>query len=170
MTTHYAEKCPELKFVQADVRNYPKKVEDESKKDTEDPRAQHFYDETYDAVIDKACFDAVLCGDYSGPNSNNYLSEVDRVLKHDGIYVSITYGVPDSRLRHFSPKGNQEQYAWGSDVKIMRIAKTTYKKSEVVDAGKSVTKDDGKNFHYVYVMKKKGVPKASQVEAAADDQ
>ena len=136
MTEHYKERCPQLKFECCDAR-----------------AMKNFEPGIFDAVIDKACFDAILCGDYSGPNSANFLKEIDRVLKDDGIYISITYGVPESRLRHFTPKvGNS--YNWGSDLKTMRIAKTTYKKSEVVDAGKAIKMDDGKHFHYVYIMKK----------------
>ncbi len=46
-------------------------------------------------IIDKACFDAVLCGDNTGPNSEAFLNEVHRVLNPNGIYINISYGIPE---------------------------------------------------------------------------
>ena len=53
LRTRYKEKCPALVFKQCDARNMSE-IEDGS----------------FDAVIDKACFDAILSGDSSGPNSD----------------------------------------------------------------------------------------------------
>ena len=55
MTDKYKEKIPELIFKQADVKNM-----------------SDFEEGTFDAVIDKACFDAILSGDGSGPNSEMF--------------------------------------------------------------------------------------------------
>ena len=141
MESHYSEKMPMLKWKQADARNMK----------------EDFEAGTFDAVIDKACFDSVVCGDYSGPNSKLFLSEVDRVLKDGGIYISITYGVPDNRIRHFVPK-TSPSYNWGSSIQTMRVAKLTVKTSDLIkeniEGGKKIDKDDGKNFHYIYIMKK----------------
>ena len=60
-----------------------------------DARSLQFEDGTFDAVVDKACFDPVLCGDNTGPNSEAVLNEVHRVLSPHGIYINITYGVPE---------------------------------------------------------------------------
>ena len=150
MTEHYAEKMPQLKFQQADVRNLQ----------------GVFESGTFDAVIDKACFDAILCGDYSVANSKLFLAEIERVLKYDGVYVSITYGVPDNRQKYFVPK-NAELYTWGSTVQIMRVAKITQSTKEAISTGEKIDKDDGKFFHYVYIMKKEGAPEP--VEKTEDD-
>tara|TARA_B110000285_G_C14850415_1_gene479665 strand:- start:304 stop:465 length:162 start_codon:yes stop_codon:yes gene_type:complete len=53
MIVRYKEKCPALVFKQCDARNMSE-IEDGS----------------FDVVIDKACFDAILSGDSSGPNSD----------------------------------------------------------------------------------------------------
>ena len=45
----------------------------------------------FDAVIDKACFDAMLCGENTGPNSEAMLNEIHRVLSPNGVYICITY-------------------------------------------------------------------------------
>ena len=108
MNEYYATRMPDLKFVAADVRNMQ----------------EVFEAGTFDAVIDKACFDAVLCGDYSGPNSKLFLSEIDRVLKYDGVYISVSYGVPDNRAKYFAPR-NGPGYKWGNQVTTHRVAKLT---------------------------------------------
>ena len=56
----------------------------------DDVRSLQFEDGTFDAVIDKACFDAMLCGDNSGPNSEAMLNEIHRVLSPNakwGLYL-----------------------------------------------------------------------------------
>ena len=73
-----------------------------------DVRSLQFEDGCFDAVIDKACFDANLCGDGCGPNSEAMLNEIHRVLSPNGVYICITYGVPDNRLGHL----NKKEYDW----------------------------------------------------------
>ena len=91
MTNYYKEKIPSMSFMKADAKNMS---ELETGK--------------FDAVIDKACFDSVLCGDNSGPNSEAMLNEVYRVLNNGGVYICITYGVPEKRLSYF----NKKEYEW----------------------------------------------------------
>ena len=55
MQEYYKEKIPKLQFKQMDARSL------------------QCQPGVYDAVIDKACFDAILCGDNSGPNSEEML-------------------------------------------------------------------------------------------------
>ena len=62
MSEHYKEKIPQMSFKQMDARSL------------------QFEDGTFDAIIDKACFDSILCGDGSGPNSEAVLNEIHRVL------------------------------------------------------------------------------------------
>ena len=73
-----------------------------------DARSLQYEDGSFDAVIDKACFDSILCGDGCGPNSEAYLNEIHRILSPNGVYICITYGVPDNRLGHF----NKKEYDW----------------------------------------------------------
>ena len=108
-----------------------------------DVRQLQFEDGCFDAVIDKACFDATLCGDNSGPNSESMLNEIHRVLSPTGVYICITYGVPENRLSYF----NKSTYEW--TVFTQKVAKPTISTSTVVAAGE---KDDNKNFHFIYVM------------------
>ena len=73
----YKEKIPNLAFKQMDVRSL------------------QYDDGTFDAVIDKGTFDSILCGDGSGPNADQMLSEIYRVLSPTGVYICITYGLPE---------------------------------------------------------------------------
>ena len=110
-----------------------------------DARSLQFQDGSMDAVIDKACFDAILCGDNSGPNGDAFLNEVHRVLSPNGVYISVTYGVPENRLPYFSKK----DFDW--TVFTQKVAKPTISTSVVVAEGE---KDDNKNFHFIYIMRK----------------
>ncbi len=61
-------------------------------------------------IIDKACFDAVLCGDNTGPNSEAFLNEVHRVLNPNGIYINISYGIPEQRVSYWTKKEHDWKY------------------------------------------------------------
>ena len=87
MTEAYKEKLPNMPFMKMDAKNM-----------------SEFETGKFDAVIDKACFDAILCGDNSGPNSEAMLNEVYRVLNPGGVYICITYGVPEKRVNYFMKK------------------------------------------------------------------
>ena len=84
-----------------------------------DVMALQFEDGIFEAVIDKACFDAILCGDSAGPKSHEMLSEIHRVLSHNGVYICISYGVPDNRLKYFEDK----HFDW--TVTTEKVAKRT---------------------------------------------
>ena len=79
----YKEKCPNLPFKQMDARSL------------------QYEDGTFDAVVDKGTIDSILCGDGSGPNADQVLSEIYRVLSPTGVYICVTYGLPEQRLGYF---------------------------------------------------------------------
>merc|ERR1711968_155952 len=62
--------------------------------------ALDFPDETFDVVIDKGTLDSVLCGEGSTANTAKMCSEVSRVLKPKGVFLIVSYGVPDNRLNY----------------------------------------------------------------------
>jgi UDP-glucose 6-dehydrogenase len=55
----------------------------------------------FNVIVDKGTLDSVLCGDNSEPNAIKMLSEVYRVLTSNGIYICITYGDEEHRLKYF---------------------------------------------------------------------
>jgi len=59
-----------------------------------------YEDKTFDLIIDKSTIDALLCGDYSFLNVALMTKEIQRVLKTGGIYMIISYGMPENRLFH----------------------------------------------------------------------
>ena len=73
------------------------------------------------------------------------LNEIHRILSPNGVYICITYGVPENRLGYF----NKKDYDW--TVFTQKVAKPTISTSTVISAGE---KDDNKNFHFVYIMRK----------------
>ena len=109
-----------------------------------DVRSLSYDDATFDAVIDKGTFDSILCGDGSGPNADQMLGEVHRVLSPNGVYICISYGVKESRMAYFQKK----EFDW--TVSHHMVAKPTISTSTVVS---TETRDD-KNFHWVYIMRK----------------
>ncbi|KAI3717653.1 hypothetical protein L1987_69407 [Smallanthus sonchifolius] len=72
---------PHLKYIQMDVRDM-----------------KAFEAGSFDAVVDKGTLDSLLCGHNSKPNAAKMLEEVERVLKKEGVYILITYGIPTYRL------------------------------------------------------------------------
>jgi len=73
----YKDKYPNMPYKQMDVK------------------ALAFQDNSFEAVIDKGTLDSILCGDGSGPNAAQMLSEIYRVLTPNGVYICISYGVKD---------------------------------------------------------------------------
>ena len=58
-------------------------------------------DESFDVVIDKGTLDAIICGDEATCFPDKVLLEVNRVLKKDGVYICITFGMPENRMDYF---------------------------------------------------------------------
>lgn len=51
-----------------------------------------FADNSFDAVIDKGTFDALYTGSESLPTVKHGVQEIERILRPDGKFVSITFG------------------------------------------------------------------------------
>ena len=66
-----------------------------------DAKQLKFEDKTFNVVIDKACLDAILTGDQAVDNYEKVLNEIHRVLTPEGIFINISYGVPEARLKFF---------------------------------------------------------------------
>ena len=69
--------------------------------DVEDIHHMSYPDESFDVVIDKGTLDAIICGDEATCFPDKVLLEVKRVLKKDGVYICITFGMPENRMDYF---------------------------------------------------------------------
>lgn len=98
---------------------------------------------SFDAVIEKGSLDSILCGDRSNIMAKRMLTQIHRVLKADGIYISISYAPPENRLRFF----NQAEFTW--NIFEYRIAKP------ILSTTAAMSKEDSHTIHYVYVCIKK---------------
>jgi hypothetical protein len=94
----------------------------------------------FDGAIDKGCLDSILCGEGSTANAAKYLKEVSRTLKPNGVFVVVSYGVPDHRSNHL----DKVEYGWSVDV-------TTVRKPQI---GTVHPAEDETAVHYVYTMRK----------------
>merc|ERR1712232_1101281 len=65
-----------------------------------DGRALEFGDATFNAIVDKATLDSILCGEGSTHNAQKMLQECARVLKPDGVYIAVCHGQPTYRTTY----------------------------------------------------------------------
>lgn len=70
--------------------------------------------------------------------------QVARVLKPNGVYFVVSYGVPDNRLSYLE----NEDYSW--TVTVHTVAKPTVSATAVPDT------KDANSVHYIYVCVKGG--------------
>jgi SAM-dependent methyltransferase len=68
-------------------------------------------DASFDAVIDKATLDSLLCGENSTANTGRYVGEVCRVLKPGGVFIVVSFGTPENRLSYL-----EGEYGWQTTV------------------------------------------------------
>jgi ubiquinone/menaquinone biosynthesis C-methylase UbiE len=82
----------------------------------------------------------MLCGENALPIVDKMINEVYRVLSNDGVFIIVSNGDENNRKNLF----NLEMW----DYQMMEIEKPS--KVVVLD------EKDPKNYHYIYVLSKKG--------------
>jgi len=107
--------------------------------------ALDFGDESFDAVIAKGLMDAILCGEGSTANVAKMCMEVSRVLKPSGVFVIVSYGVPENRMQYLEI----DDYAWS-------VTSHTVPKPTVSASAAGGDTKDANAVHYVYVCTKGG--------------
>ena len=109
-----------------------------------DVRKLGYESAVFDAVIDKATLDSLLCGENSTANSGLYVKEVARVLKPGGVFIVVSFGAPENRLSYL-----EGEYNW--TVTVSAIPKPTINAAGLAEAA-----SDPAQSHYVYVARKEG--------------
>ena len=111
-----------------------------------------FKDKTFDVVFDKALLDTILCGENALLVVEKMMKEIYRVLKDEGYYIIISNASEDGRKLMFDT--NLWEYS------VMEIEKP----SKVL----VIEDKDPKNFHYIYVLKKKIIEPPKEEQAPAE--
>eukprot|EP00918_Siedleckia_nematoides_P098784 GHVU01216113.1.p1 GENE.GHVU01216113.1~~GHVU01216113.1.p1 ORF type:complete len:204 (+),score=33.51 GHVU01216113.1:96-707(+) len=57
-----------------------------------------FESSSFDAVIDKAALDAMMCGEQSSAAVPAALRHITRVLRPGGVYICVSFGMPSLRM------------------------------------------------------------------------
>jgi ribosome biogenesis GTPase A/SAM-dependent methyltransferase len=110
MREKYAVTHPGLKWEKSDVRDL-----------------HEFDDRTFDVVVDKACFDALVCdeGDPWHPNERTVadmtaaVRATSRVLKNTGTFISIGFQQPHFRKRYL--KLESDCFGWENNMQTFPI-------------------------------------------------
>ena len=100
-----------------------------------------FQEGEFNIVFDKALLDSILCGENALDTVKIMLKEIYRVLIDEGYYIIVSNSDESTRKDLFDDK------MW--EYKFLEIPKPS--KMIMLDE-----KDkDPKNFHYIYILKKK---------------
>jgi len=84
MEERYKVKCPLLQYKVMDVLEM-----------------KEFKNGEFDAVIDKATFDSIICHDQSQKQAEIMLTEIYRVLCSTGVYICVSHGSEEIRKEFF---------------------------------------------------------------------
>lgn len=66
-----------------------------------DVMSLNYPDNYFDFVIDKSTIDVLFCGNNSFMNVAVMMKEIQRVLKVNGVDLVVSFGTPESKIRHF---------------------------------------------------------------------
>ena len=100
-----------------------------------------FKDEEFNLVFDKALLDSVLCGENALDSIKIMIKEIYRVLVDEGYYIIVSNSDESTRKELFDEK------MW--EYKYCEIGKP----SKIIVFDEKVK--DPKNYHYIYILKKK---------------
>ena len=108
-----------------------------------------FQEGQFNLVFDKALLDSILCGEDALETVKTMLKEIYRVLADEGYYIIISNSDESTRKDLF------DLNLW--EYKFMEIGKPT--KFIVINEKEK----DPKNYHYIYILKKKIKEKPKEV-------
>eukprot|EP01041_Mallomonas_annulata_P012428 gene12428-26141_t len=105
-------------------------------------------DKSYDAIIDKALFDAILCKPGGDGFAHILVNEIERLLTDEGVYICISYGNPEERLKYLEQYDLDEEYftPWYITVEALEIPPEF--------EGEVLNDDNPDSFYFIYICKK----------------
>lgn len=102
---------------------------------------------SFDCIIDKGLLDSIACNLQSNESIANYITEIERLLVEDGIFICLSMGAPEDRLKYleiydidlpnFTP--------WYTDVIAME-------KPREYDSQEQ-DEDDMNSYYFVYICR-----------------
>lgn len=123
----YRDTHPEIKFFQGNLT------------DTNLPAA------SFNAIIDKALMDTFLCSDVSSSTVAQYVFEVERLLKDDGVFIVISHGNPEQRLQYLEQYDIDEPYYTPWYIDVQAIVKPKAFDDEELEP------DDPDSLYWIYI-------------------
>eukprot|EP00801_Mesodinium_rubrum_P008136 Mrub_08151.p2 GENE.Mrub_08151~~Mrub_08151.p2 ORF type:complete len:261 (+),score=60.15 Mrub_08151:23-784(+) len=115
-------------------------------------------DKSYNYIIDKACLDAILCGENSSRNVKHLIQEYYRILNDTGVLILVTVGKPEIRLKYLEVEG----YNW----KVEQFEPIP--KPDLSTAPNIAIQELTCNVHYIYVCTKQDM-NLDQLDTKDDD-
>eukprot|EP00624_Nannochloropsis_granulata_P006983 evm.model.NODE_5768_length_38717_cov_23.994007.6 len=112
--------------------------------------ALDFGDASFNVVLDKGTMDSILCGKGSITNVASMCMEVSRVLKPDGVFIIVSYGIPSNRLQYLQ----EERYKWQVSVHSVVKPSATASSSSSSTTSDAADATDASSVHYVYICQK----------------
>lgn len=102
----------------------------------------------YEAIIDKALFDSLLCTQTSIVTIAQYIYEVERMLTSNGIFLLISHGSPDTRLHLLEQYDIEEPYFTPWVIEVQAIQKPEMFIGEELDS------TDPSSMYFLYICRK----------------
>lgn len=113
--------------------------------------ALEFGDASFNVVLDKGTMDSILCGKGSIENVAKMCNEVSRVLKPDGVFIIVSYGIPSNRLQYLQ----EENYKWRVSVQtVPKPSATASSSSSSPATADAADPTDASSVHNVYICQK----------------
>jgi len=94
---------------------------------------------SFDAIIDKACLDSIMCSDESQKHGERAIAQIYKTLRPGGVFLLIATNHSESKLRLLE----RIEYEWS-------VAVEAISKPGLLD----VPLDDDVSYHYVFICKK----------------
>ena len=115
---------------------------------------KEFPEGEFNIVFDKALLDSILCGENGLETVKTMIAEIYRVLAEEGYYIIVSNSDESTRKELF------DLNLW--EYKFVEIGKPT--KFIVIDEKEK----DPKNYHFIYILKKKAVEKPKEVAVVVE--